>query len=151
MRWLIVLGVSVVMCMTDRACDAQTTAQGQGVAILAKRPNPAYKKFTLDCGCTLLVRTDIECCKKAYPEDLGKAMEEVIVEAKKNAEEIVPFHDERPAGGTYERIWLDCSCGLIVYKPDSCCCFDKEHYPKLVAALNELYRLANKHRAKPQD
>lgn len=107
---------------------------------------PGYGKLTLTCGCTLRVRTNIDCCKADYP-DLGAAMEAVLSEARKHLEEEVADSDPRPSSGVYERLYLNCGCALVVYKPDSCRCFDREHYPKLVDALNEVYRLAHKYRA----
>jgi hypothetical protein len=48
--------------------------------------------------------------------------------------------------GDYKRVPLKCGCSISVYVPDSCPCFDREHYPELVSALEMVFKLAEKYR-----
>ena len=50
------------------------------------------------------------------------------------------------ADGQYVTATLPCKCGdFLVYIPSSCPCFDKENYPDLAAALNNVYTWKKTH------
>ena len=105
-----------------------------------------YVKVTLTCGCTLRLRNNTDCCTKAYPA-LGKAMASVKQWALHYRDINEPVNDDagRDVSGDYVTMPLKCGCPVVVYKPDSCPCFDREHYPELVAALDQVYILAKKY------
>jgi hypothetical protein len=110
----------------------------------------SYQNITLTCGCTLRVRSDFACCQDKFPE-IAEQMQIVYTEAMKLADEMVAI-DALDPNGEYEAVPMaGCGCALIVYKPDSCECFEAKHYPELVGALNEVYRLVKENAAEEEE
>ena len=57
-----------------------------------------------------------------------------------------PQQEISKADGEYVRATLPCKCGdFVFYISDSCPCFDREHYPDLVNALNKVNIWARTH------
>lgn len=50
------------------------------------------------------------------------------------------------ADGDYVQSTLPCKCGdICLYVPNSCPCFDREHYPDLAPAIENVYAWAQTH------
>ena len=138
--------VAMIVCSTFLGgCDKQEKPSaavlegGQAIAQVV-----AYENITLNCGCTLRVRSALGCTEANFPE-LCVALRTVYDEAKKHADSMVAINDWEPSGD-YEMVQLtceSCTCMLVVYVPDSCPCFEAKYYPELAAALNEVYRLTH--------
>ena len=106
----------------------------------------AYARVTLTCGCTLRIRNNTECCAKAYP-DLGQALSDVKQWTLHYRDVNEPMDDNPKTllGGDYKMVPLKCGCAISVYVPDTCPCFDREHYPELIAALDQVYGLVKRY------